>query len=150
MNVSVGQTVSWSNAGQEDHTVTADDSSFDSGTLHPGAGFSHTFTTAGAFAYHCEFHPDDMKETIFVSGGGRSGPTGGGGGTSDGTTGPAGTTPSGTSPLSESAAGDLPGAAGGPDSLPSTGQDEGWLGLAGLALMAAGIGVRRRLHARLG
>jgi hypothetical protein len=46
--------------------VTADDGSFDSGTLNPGASFSQTFSTAGTFTYHCAIHPR-MTGTIVVS-----------------------------------------------------------------------------------
>ncbi|MEA2511515.1 MAG: hypothetical protein QOJ59_1002, partial [Thermomicrobiales bacterium] len=28
--------------------------------------FSHTFTSAGTFSYHCDYHPN-MKATIIVS-----------------------------------------------------------------------------------
>lgn len=60
-----GGTVSWSNAGQLDHTVTSTDGSFDSGILPPGGGFAHTFTSAGAFAYTCTIHPQ-MTGTVTV------------------------------------------------------------------------------------
>jgi plastocyanin len=60
-----GGTVSWSNAGQLDHTVTASDGSFDSGILAPGGGFAHTFTSAGSFAYACTIHPQ-MTGTVTV------------------------------------------------------------------------------------
>jgi plastocyanin len=67
VNVKVGQTVTWTNSGAVAHTVTADDgTSFDSGTLAPGATFKFTPTTAGTFAYHCTFHPW-MKATLSVS-----------------------------------------------------------------------------------
>ena len=56
LRVPVGTTVVWTHRGQAAHTVTADDGSFRSGTLRDGATFSHAFTTAGAFAYFCEFH----------------------------------------------------------------------------------------------
>ncbi|HKW13623.1 MAG TPA: plastocyanin/azurin family copper-binding protein [Candidatus Krumholzibacteria bacterium] len=37
-----------------------------SGNIAPGASFSHTFATAGSFAYHCNFH-SVMKGTVTVS-----------------------------------------------------------------------------------
>jgi len=37
-----------------------------SGNVAPGASFSHTFTTAGSFAYHCNYHAV-MKGTVTVS-----------------------------------------------------------------------------------
>jgi plastocyanin len=49
-------TVVWSNADGVTHTVTADDASFDSGTISAGARFSHTFTAPGTIQYHCTIH----------------------------------------------------------------------------------------------
>jgi plastocyanin len=56
ITVPVGATVVWPNRGQRKHTVTADDGSFNSGTLDAGASFSQTFSQPGTFAYYCEFH----------------------------------------------------------------------------------------------
>jgi plastocyanin len=65
LEVAVGTTVTWINQDDAPHTVTADDGSFDSGRLDQGQSFSHTFDEAGAFVYHCDFHPD-MTATIVV------------------------------------------------------------------------------------
>jgi len=54
--IQVGQTVQWDNQDFVMHTATADDDSWDSGTLGPGATFSYTFTTAGSFPYRCLVH----------------------------------------------------------------------------------------------
>jgi plastocyanin len=64
-SVTVGTTVTWTNTGQAPHTVTADDGTFDSGTLDPGKDFSFTFDTPGTFTYHCNIHPR-MKGKIVV------------------------------------------------------------------------------------
>ena len=58
ITVNVGDTVMWTDQGQNEHTVTADDGSFDSGDLKVGekTSFSFTFTKAGTFAYHCKYH----------------------------------------------------------------------------------------------
>ena len=56
ITVSVGTTVVWENTSSLPHTVTADDGSFDSGTVSPGGTFEVTFTQAGQVPYHCEFH----------------------------------------------------------------------------------------------
>jgi plastocyanin len=56
ITVNVGDTVVWKNGGQHEHTVTADDGSFNSDDLAPGKEFSHTFTKAGTFAYYCKYH----------------------------------------------------------------------------------------------
>lgn len=71
ITVSEGTTITWTNNGDDDHTVTADDGSFDSGTLNPGESFTHTFATAGTYPYYCEFHGDEggagMSATIMVT-----------------------------------------------------------------------------------
>ena len=58
ITVNVGDTVTWMDKGQNEHTVTADNGSFDSGDLKVGekTSFSFTFTKAGTFAYHCKYH----------------------------------------------------------------------------------------------
>lgn len=66
LTVPAGATVTWTNAGQRTHTVSADDGSFDSGRLDPGETFSHTFTEPGTYTYHCGFHPE-MQGTIKVT-----------------------------------------------------------------------------------
>jgi plastocyanin len=48
------------------HNITADDGSFTSGNLAPGATFGETFTVAGSYAYHCSIHPT-MKGTVIVT-----------------------------------------------------------------------------------
>ncbi len=63
--VAVGDTVTWTNTDTAVHTVTADDGSFDSGSLGTGGTFTHTFDTAGSYAYHCTIHPG-MTATIVV------------------------------------------------------------------------------------
>ena len=67
LTIAAGDTVTWTNMGHAPHTSTADNGAWDSGTLQPGASFSHTFTTAGTFSYHCNIHPF-MKATITVTG----------------------------------------------------------------------------------
>lgn len=59
--VSVGTTVTWTNGGGNQHTVTSDNGVFDSGMdrpqwLNTGQAFSFTFTEAGTYAYHCHLH----------------------------------------------------------------------------------------------
>lgn len=65
VEVPIGQELVWSfeDNGLE-HTVTADDGSFDSGRLASGE-FRRTFTTAGEVAYHCEVHAA-MEGTVVV------------------------------------------------------------------------------------
>jgi len=72
LTVPVGSTVVWTHNGSLPHTVTADDGSFDSGTLQNGEAFEFTFTQAGTFLYHCEFHGGSggqgMAAAVTVSG----------------------------------------------------------------------------------
>lgn len=59
IKVTVGQTVTWTNDGANQHTVTSDSgapAAFDSGTLNAGQSFSHAFSSAGTYGYHCKFH----------------------------------------------------------------------------------------------
>ena len=55
--VQPGTWITWSNAGQDPHTVTAVDGSFDSGNLDPSEGFSWFFADPGTFPYVCTLHP---------------------------------------------------------------------------------------------
>jgi len=56
LDVLPGTTVLWSNVSQRTHTVTADDETFDSGHLDPGATFRVTFARPGTYTYHCTIH----------------------------------------------------------------------------------------------
>lgn len=56
ISVPVGTAVVWTSQASAPHTVTADDGSFDSGTLQSGSSFSFTFDSAGTYPYFCEFH----------------------------------------------------------------------------------------------
>lgn len=61
-NVKIGTTVTWTNDDPAPHTVTFDD--FTSATLITGQTFSHTFTQAGTFNYHCSLHPSMTGQII--------------------------------------------------------------------------------------
>ena len=67
LTVRVGEKVTWRFGDSTTHTVTADDSSFDSGGHSAGETFDHTFEAAGTVAYHCTIHRS-MKGTVTVSG----------------------------------------------------------------------------------
>src|SRR5918993_3714508 len=73
--VEPGSTITWTNNGDEPHTVTADDGSFDSGMLNPGDSYTVAFDGQGTVTYHCAIHPE-MRGSVTLGGGG-----GGGGGT---------------------------------------------------------------------
>ena len=56
VRIQPGQAVEWTNDGATAHTVTADDGSWDSGNLDPGATYTHTFDTAGVYPYSSRYH----------------------------------------------------------------------------------------------
>jgi plastocyanin len=137
VTIHVGDTVTWTNQGKQPHTATANDGSFDTGTLKTGQSASHQFTKAGTFAYICSIHPF-MHGTVIVqgtsSGSGSTGNTGSssGSGATSGTTGAAGTT--GSTPSQTAASG-----------LPNTGLNLRDLLIAAFVLVGAGILLRRQL-----
>jgi plastocyanin len=63
--VQVGGKVTWQNEDSAPHTATADDKSFDTGTIEQGKIGSATFKEAGTFTYFCEIHPT-MHGTVEV------------------------------------------------------------------------------------
>lgn len=65
LSTTVGTKLTWTNAGPSNHTVTANDGSFDSGTIQLNGSFSFTPTKAGTYAYHCSIHPT-MSGTLVV------------------------------------------------------------------------------------
>jgi plastocyanin len=67
LTVSVGDIVTWRNNGQDVHTATSDDGSFDSDDIKPGGAWSRTFTTPGTYTYYCLPHTW-MTATIVVTG----------------------------------------------------------------------------------
>jgi plastocyanin len=56
IDVLAGDTVRWMNDSARNHTVTADDGTFDSGRIVSQAAFAHRYETAGSFPYHCTLH----------------------------------------------------------------------------------------------
>ena len=139
ITVHTGDTVTWTNADSADHTATANDGSFDTGTLGNGASGSHTFNSAGTFSYHCSIHPF-MHGTVTVvaaSSGSSSGSTGSSSSSSGSTGSSSSSTPSSAATGSSSGS-----------SLPNTGLQLGAVALLGLALLGAG-GLLRRLTTRL-
>jgi len=65
LTVAAGTTVTWTDKDNTEHTVSADDGSFGSQKLTPGATFSETFSTPGTYAYHCSIHRT-MTATVIV------------------------------------------------------------------------------------
>jgi plastocyanin len=76
LTVAAGTTLLVANVGGKPHSLTADDGSFDTGIIDPGAqggrfagkNASVTLNQAGTFKFHCEIHPAAMKGTVTVTG----------------------------------------------------------------------------------
>ncbi len=76
VTIQVGDTVTWVNNNQGAHNVVANNGSFRSGEPEDQFTFSHTFTTAGSFGYHCQPHQAlGMTGTVTVEAGGGGGDT---------------------------------------------------------------------------
>jgi plastocyanin len=65
IEIAVGTTITWKNEDQVSHTVSATDTSFDSGMIDAGRSWSHTFDQPGTYTYYCTPHPF-MKGTVVV------------------------------------------------------------------------------------
>jgi plastocyanin len=65
LTITQGDVVTWTNAGTNQHTVTANGDSFDSGPLDAGSAFGNLFDTPGTFPYHDTLNPT-MKGTVIV------------------------------------------------------------------------------------
>jgi len=65
MTVSVGDTVVWTNRDSAGHTVVSDTGNeLNSALLSNGQTYSHTFTQAGTYNYHCSIHPSMTGKII--------------------------------------------------------------------------------------
>jgi len=125
VTVNVGESVTWVNAGEEPHNAVGDN--FSTALLDAGKSGSETFGSAGTFSYICTVHPQ-MKGTVKVVGSTAQAQTGDQG--------------SGTEDDDGAVAADS-GDDDGPQ-LANSGLDAWLLGLAGVALLAAGMALRRR------
>src|SRR3989440_9461431 len=82
LTVKAGSTVLVANVGGKPHTFTADDGSFDSGVVAPGAeggrfagnNASVVLTKPGTYRFHCDVHPQAMTGVVTVEGQARPGP----------------------------------------------------------------------------
>ncbi|HET8813535.1 MAG TPA: cupredoxin family copper-binding protein [Solirubrobacterales bacterium] len=68
VTIEEGGKVTWINRDSAPHTATAEDGSFDTGTLDEGKLNSESFKKAGTYAYICSIHPQ-MQGTVEVVGG---------------------------------------------------------------------------------
>lgn len=66
LTVPAGTTVTWTNADEEPHTVSADNGGpFHSSPLDTGGVFRYTFAKPGTYTYYCTIHPF-MHGTVVV------------------------------------------------------------------------------------
>ena len=56
VHIQAGQSVVWNNASGAEHTVTADDGSFDSGDVEPANQYTMQFSAVGTYPYFCQYH----------------------------------------------------------------------------------------------
>ncbi len=63
VTVKVGETVTWLNNDDRDHTVRGP--GFNSGNIKPGKTWSFVFPKAGDYPYGCAYHPR-MRGTVKV------------------------------------------------------------------------------------
>ncbi len=64
ITIKAGQAITWLNDDDKDHTVVADDGSFESDNLGNGEKFKFTFKKKGKFSYHCKYHPREKGVVI--------------------------------------------------------------------------------------
>lgn len=160
VQVVAGQTVTWQNTSTTQHTVTADDGSFDSGPLGLNDQFANVFGTPGTYAYHCTIHPGMKGSVVVTAAAPTASPKG-----SPAPTPPAGTLPPDfntpapePTPLStagattEASTGPTGTATAGPTATPLPDQDStsggGSLMLLGLAALLLGVGALALVIAR--
>lgn len=65
IEIPAGTTIEWTNHDAVVHTVAADDASWNSGAIQPGARWSATYSEPGTYPFHCGPHPF-MKGTVIV------------------------------------------------------------------------------------
>jgi len=62
LDVVSGTTVQWTNESVRRHTVTADDGSYDSGSLNNTDSYEHTYGAPGTYGYYCRLHAGIVGE----------------------------------------------------------------------------------------
>ena len=65
LKIKAGETVTWVNDDDKDHTIESDDKSFDaSPDLSHGEKYKFMFKKKGKYAYHCKYHPREKGMII--------------------------------------------------------------------------------------
>lgn len=65
VTINAGETVWFANLDAVNHTFTADDNSWGTGTLEPWQSFVRRFDEPGMYTFHCSYHPE-MTGTVIV------------------------------------------------------------------------------------
>jgi plastocyanin len=72
VTIKAGDMVTWTQSGEQPHTVTADDGSFDSGEMATAETFSMRFDSPGTYRYYCSLHGgpggEGMSAVVIVEG----------------------------------------------------------------------------------
>ena len=66
LSIKQGDIVVWTNVGEVEHTVTADNEEFNSGIMKPGNNYTVKFNHKGMFPYKCMFHKGWMSGVVEV------------------------------------------------------------------------------------
>jgi len=64
ITVTVNTTITWTNKDAVAHTVTSDIGIFDSGSINANATYSHQFSVAGTYNYHCTIHSTMLAKVV--------------------------------------------------------------------------------------
>jgi plastocyanin len=71
ITVAAGSSITWFNAGEFDHSATADDGSWDTAVFSPGGQATIDFDTPGTYLYYCILHGtpggNGMSGTVTVT-----------------------------------------------------------------------------------
>ena len=70
LRIKPGDTVRWTNVDSEKHTATADDETWDTGTIGPRESVELSFRLEAEYGYHCELNSRLRGELIVGDGGG--------------------------------------------------------------------------------
>ena len=66
IKIKAGQTVTWTNNDDRDHSVNFKEAKFQSDNLKPGQTYEHTFAKPGKYPYVCGYHPRMKGEVVVV------------------------------------------------------------------------------------
>lgn len=64
VTIAPGESVTWINDDDDAHSIVADAGGFHSPALDTKDHYSFSFTSPGAFAYHCGLHPHMVAKVV--------------------------------------------------------------------------------------